>query len=90
MTAVRTRACALAALALAATLGGCGTVGRAIDRVTPFDRDETPATRAAAGQRISVIAFDQRVAVSEALQGDHVHPAGTATVDRMAAAWRQS
>lgn len=59
---------ALVAVALVA-LGACSTIGSAIDRVTPFDRESGPQTRAAEGQRISVVAFDQTVSASDALKG---------------------
>lgn len=52
-------------LATALGLSGCGTVSR----LNPFDNDAGPRTRAAEGQRVSVIAFDQTVAPAEALKG---------------------
>lgn len=54
---------------LAATclvLAGCGT----LSRLNPFGgREDGPQATASEGERISIIAFDQRVQASEALQG---------------------
>ena len=53
-------------LALAVAVSGCGT----IRNVLPFGRgDREPETTAAAGERVSVIAFDQTIAPAEALKG---------------------
>jgi outer membrane protein assembly factor BamB len=57
------------ALALLTGLAGCSTVTSAIDRITPFDRDGGPQAQASAGQRVSVVAFDQTISAAEALKG---------------------
>jgi outer membrane protein assembly factor BamB len=49
---------------LAVALSGCSTLGR----LNPFDRDDGPQSTASAGERVSIVAFDQRVEASEALK----------------------
>ncbi|MFN3859216.1 MAG: PQQ-binding-like beta-propeller repeat protein [Caulobacter sp.] len=60
----RTRLFAVAALGAAVALSGCST----ISNLNPFGQKEQKET-AADGRRISVIAFDAQVEVSEGLQG---------------------
>lgn len=55
-------------LAMAVTVSGCSTVRGLGDRLNPFDKDE-PQAVAGEGQRISIIAFDEKVAVADALKG---------------------
>jgi outer membrane protein assembly factor BamB len=55
-------------LGLAVTAAGCSTVSGTVDRLNPFKPKEVK-DEAADGRRISVIAFDEKVAVSETLQG---------------------
>lgn len=60
------RSAALVALMSAAvTVSGCSTIAG----LNPFDRAEKDKATATQGQRISVIAFDQKVEPAEALKG---------------------
>ena len=60
------RALALAAIAiLAAGAAGCSTV----EKVNPFHKDEPNKVKAAEGERIPLIALNQKLEVSEALKG---------------------
>ncbi|MBU4436405.1 MAG: PQQ-like beta-propeller repeat protein, partial [Alphaproteobacteria bacterium] len=60
------RSVALIALMSAAmTVSGCSTVAK----LNPFDKPEKDKATATQGQRISVIAFDQKVEASEVLKG---------------------
>ncbi|MDI1365438.1 MAG: PQQ-binding-like beta-propeller repeat protein [bacterium] len=60
------RSVALIALMSAAmTVSGCSTVAK----FNPFDKPEKDKATATQGQRISVIAFDQKVETSEVLKG---------------------
>lgn len=54
-----------AMLTAAVSVAGCST----LSRVNPFHKKETNKTLATQGQRISVIAFDQKVEPAEALKG---------------------
>lgn len=67
-------------LAGAMALAGCSTVGAvssAAGRLNPFKK-EAPQETATDGQRISIIAFDQRVEAAEGLKGaDFYLPAAT-------------
>ncbi len=55
-------------LGLAVTAAGCSTVSGTVDRLNPFKPKEVK-DEAADGRRISVIAFDEKVVVTEALAG---------------------
>jgi len=70
-------------LALAATLGGCSTIGGVVDRINPFDGDDdAPDAVATQGQRISIIAFDEKVTTADALKGQDFNlPAATALTE---------
>src|SRR6185437_9290179 len=60
------RALALAAISiLAAAAAGCSTV----EKVNPFHKDEPNKSKAAEGERIPLIALNQKLEVSEALRG---------------------
>ncbi len=60
------RSVALIALVSATmTVSGCST----ISKINPFDKSDKDKAKATQGQRISVIAFDQKVESSEALKG---------------------
>lgn len=62
----RVSALATSVLILAAGLGGCST----LSRINPFDRGEDgPQATASEGERISIVAFEQKVQASDALQG---------------------
>jgi outer membrane protein assembly factor BamB len=54
-----------AMLTASVTVAGCST----ISKVNPFHKKETNKTLATQGQRISVIAFDQKVEQSDSLKG---------------------
>lgn len=54
-----------ALLASAVAVSGCST----INRLNPFDRDEGPQEVAGEGERISIIAFDETLSVSDTLRG---------------------
>ena len=54
-----------ALLTTAVSVAGCST----ISKINPFDKKEANKTLATQGQRISVIAFDQKVEPADALQG---------------------
>ena len=55
-------------LGLAVATSGCSTVTGAVDRINPFKPKEVK-DEAADGRRISVIAFDEKVAVADGLNG---------------------
>ncbi len=56
----------IALMSAAVTVSGCST----ISKINPFDKsDEKDKAKATQGQRISVIAFDQKVEASETLKG---------------------
>lgn len=55
-------------IGVAAVSAGCSTVSGTVDRLNPFKGKEVK-DEAADGRRISVIAFDEKVAVAEGLQG---------------------
>ena len=60
------RSVALVALMSAAmAVSGCSTVSK----LNPFDKDDKNKSTASQGQRISIIAFDQKVEANEALKG---------------------
>jgi outer membrane protein assembly factor BamB len=60
------RSVALIALMSATmTVSGCST----ISKINPFDKSDKNKSKATQGQRISVIAFDQKVETSESLKG---------------------
>ena len=60
------RSVALVALMSAAvTVSGCSTVSK----LNPFDKSEKNKSTASQGQRISIIAFDQKVEANESLKG---------------------
>ncbi|AAK23631.1 PQQ-like beta-propeller repeat protein [Caulobacter vibrioides] len=60
------RSVALVALMTAAvTVSGCSTVSK----LNPFDKSDENKSTASQGQRISIIAFDQKVEASESLKG---------------------
>jgi outer membrane protein assembly factor BamB len=60
------RSVALIALMSATmTVSGCST----ISKINPFDKSDKDKAKATQGQRISVIAFDQKVETSESLKG---------------------
>jgi outer membrane protein assembly factor BamB len=54
-----------AMMTAAVSVAGCST----ISKINPFDKKEENKTLATQGQRISVIAFDQKVEQAEALKG---------------------
>jgi hypothetical protein len=54
-----------AMMTAAVSVAGCST----ISKINPFDKKEANKTLATQGQRISVIAFDQKVEQAEALKG---------------------
>jgi outer membrane protein assembly factor BamB len=58
-------------MALAVSVSGCSTVRGVVDRINPFDGDDEEANQAVAtqGQRIAIIAFDQKVAAADVLKG---------------------
>ncbi len=59
-------ALALAALALVGvSAAGCGT----ISNINPFKKEDTTKARASEGERIPLIAFNQKLEVSDALKG---------------------
>ncbi len=58
-----TTAVALAALAMATALSGCATINRF------SHKDEGPVAVASQGQRISIVAFDQKLTPSKSLKG---------------------
>ena len=55
-------------LGLAVTAAGCSTVSGTVDRLNPF-KPKDVKDEASDGRRISVIAFDEKVAVADELQG---------------------
>lgn len=60
------RSVALVALMTAAvTVSGCSTVSK----LNPFDKSDENKSTASQGQRISIIAFDQKVEANESLKG---------------------
>jgi outer membrane protein assembly factor BamB len=65
------RTAALAAVSvLALSLGGCSAVSKATDFVTsPFSGPAKNKAVATEGERVSIIAFDEKVEVNEALKG---------------------
>jgi len=54
-----------AAALIGASLAGCGTVSK----LNPFDKKESNKIKASEGERIPLIAFNQKLEVSEALKG---------------------
>ncbi|CAN5229304.1 PQQ-like beta-propeller repeat protein [soil metagenome] len=67
-----------AMLTAAVSVAGCST----LSKINPFDKKEANKTLATQGQRISVIAFDQKVEQSEALKGsDFYLPEATVQAD---------
>lgn len=52
-------------LTAALTASGCST----LSRLNPFPKDEAPGEVASEGERIAIIAFDQKVEVAEGLKG---------------------
>lgn len=77
MTPRRRLAAALLVAAAAASLGACSTV----EKVNPFKK-AAPKAVAADGRRISIIAFDQKVEVSDTLKGvDFFLPPATPQAD---------
>lgn len=70
-------------MALAVSVSGCSTVRGLADRINPFDGDEEEAEAVATqGQRISIVAFDEKVAQSDALKGqDFALPPAAARAD---------
>lgn len=73
---------ALAAiLAIGAGLSGCGTVSK----INPFDKKDDNKVKASEGERIPLIAFNQKLEVSEALKGQSFYLPEPAAV----AAWPQ-
>jgi outer membrane protein assembly factor BamB len=67
-----------ALLTTAVSVAGCST----ISKINPFDKKEANKTLATQGQRISVIAFDQKVEPAEALKGsDFYLPDATVQAD---------
>jgi outer membrane protein assembly factor BamB len=68
-------------IGVAAVAAGCSTVSGTVDRLNPFKEKEVK-DEAADGRRISVIAFDEKVAVAEGLQGvDFFLPAAVGQPD---------
>lgn len=62
----------VALVALMSTMvavGGCSTLSSTVSKINPFDKSEKDKAIATQGQRISVIAFDQKVEAAEALKG---------------------
>ena len=70
-------------MALAVSVSGCSTVRGLADRINPFDGDKDEnKTVATQGQRISIIAFDEKVAQAESLRGqDFALPAASPVAD---------
>ena len=64
----RTRLLALSLVASLA-LSGCSSVGSAVGKLNPFDRDKGAKEVAAEGERISIVGADQKLEVAEALKG---------------------
>lgn len=74
------RRASLLAVLLAASLAasGCSTV----NRFNPFDRDKSPKEAASEGERISIIAADEKVTAAEGLKGqDFFLPAPEAVTE---------
>lgn len=68
----------VALVAVAASAGGCST----INRFNPFDRDKDAPEQVSEGERISIIAADQKVEPAEGLKGaDFFLPAAEAKAD---------
>ena len=66
----RRSAAAVAAVSLLAlTLGACSTVSAVTDRLPFLGGKEANKTVATEGERVSIIAFDQKVEANEALKG---------------------
>jgi len=57
-----------AALLIGASLGGCST----LDKLNPFDNNKANKVVASQGQRIPLVAFNQKVEVAEALKGQEI------------------
>ncbi len=86
-----TRLGPLAALAAAAALTGCSTVGRIGSAINPFDGGDQPAQTAPQDGRVTILAFEQELTPDPALQArtitvpapvevrDWSQPGGTAT-----------
>nr|WP_165187446.1 PQQ-like beta-propeller repeat protein [Caulobacter soli] len=67
-----------AMMTAAVSVAGCST----LSKINPFDKKEANKTLATQGQRISVIAFDQKVEAAEALKGaDFYLPEPTVQAD---------
>ncbi len=67
MTSIRRNSLLVLLLAASMAVSGCSTVSR----LNPFNRDgdDSPSETAAEGERISIVAADQRLEVAEALKG---------------------
>ncbi len=81
MTPSRTR---LLAVLLIAALGasGCSTVGSTVSRLNPFKGKDAAQETATEGERISIVAADQKLEPAEALKGvDFALPAVEAVKD---------
>jgi outer membrane protein assembly factor BamB len=50
-------------------LASCGTIGGAVSKLNPFNKNKGPQAVASKGERIPVLTFDQKVEPSEALKG---------------------
>lgn len=70
-------------LAMSVAVSGCSTLGGIGSRLNPFDnKSDEPESVASEGQRISIIAFDEKVATADALKGqDFFLPPATAKTD---------
>ncbi|WP_269716816.1 outer membrane protein assembly factor BamB family protein [Caulobacter sp. NIBR2454] len=63
-------------------LSACSTIGSAVSAINPFDKSDENKTTASQGERISIIAFDQRVEANETLKGaDFYLPAAEPRAD---------
>jgi outer membrane protein assembly factor BamB len=63
-------------------LSACSTVGSAVSAINPFDKKDGNKTTATQGERISIIAFDQKVEQNEGLKGaDFYLPAAEPRAD---------
>jgi outer membrane protein assembly factor BamB len=59
-------------LTLSLGVSACSTVGGLVDRINPFDGggdDDKPAAVATKGERISIVAYDQKIEQAAALKG---------------------
>ena len=59
----------IALMSAAVTVSGCSTISSTASKLNPFDKSEKDQAKATQGQRISVIAFDQKVEAAETLKG---------------------